>query len=50
MNNRKTRLKYFKSEDGGLSFTEPVFVGLDDPDPDARYILKDENNIFYLGW
>ena len=43
MNNRKTRLKYFKSEDGGLSFTEPVFVGLDDPDPDARYILKDEN-------
>ena len=43
MNNRKTRLKYFKSEDGGLSFTEPVFVGLDDPEPDARYILKDAN-------
>ena len=41
MNNRKTRLKYFKSEDGGLSFTEPVFVTLDEPEPDARYILKD---------
>ena len=43
MNNRKTRLKYFKSEDGGLSFTEPIFVGLDDHEPDARYILKDTN-------